>query len=368
MFKKLFSALLCAAMLTGAAATSAFAAEVEDAKTGAEVEISEQGAEISDGSGADVSTSSTGSGKLIYFDASGWKNYSSVFCHIWQRGKSGGYFDWKSKKEQMKKVSGEIYSYDLDQLANSTYYDSGMSNENDYCVAFAASNGAQTSDTTIGLACVGDTAKITSKMIETPMDSEKSGYECVWTKNSKNFGPHLAFTSIGNIVGSVLCPHESGIEVIGDWLPTYYKSPHVDPVKALTKALPAFKVTDIQSVYAYIHNENTGEDEKAMMEMLEKAYKAAYNPATEPKIDPSNTTVKKPTTPSGGGNNTTVGSKTGNSSGTLTPAGNGSVTNNGTGNSSGASPDGQEDIIFFALAGVMIVSGAVIFLSRKKEQ
>ena len=229
-------------------------------------------------SAADTSSSTTGSGDLVYFDASGWKNVTMIYCHIWKRG-GDAFIGWQLRKEACKKVSGNKWSYDLANLDASSTMSGGIRSGEDYCIIFSANTGKQTYDATFSKACVGDTLKLTGKLIENTVDYEKKADEAVWTKNSGSYGPHLAFTSIGNIVGKFLCPHEKGTEVIGDWLPTYYKSKFVKAVPALAKAFPKFGITkasQIQDIYAYIVSKKTGEDEKAMKEILEDAFAKAY--------------------------------------------------------------------------------------------
>ncbi len=220
---------------------------------------------------------SPGSGNYVYFDASGWVNVSMIYCHIWKRG-GDAFFGWQLKKEACKKVSGNKWSYDLANLDASTTM-SGLKSGEDYCIIFSAQTGKYTYDATFSKACVGDTLKLTGKQIENPVDSEKKADEAVWTKNSDSYGPHLAITSIGNIVGNFLCPHEKGTEVIGDWLITYYMSKKFNVVKALANAYPKFGVKsaeDIQIIYKYIQSKKTGEDESAMKKMLEDAFYSVY--------------------------------------------------------------------------------------------
>ena len=229
-------------------------------------------------SAADTSNSTTGSGDLVYFDASGWVNVSMIYCHIWKRG-GDAFIGWQLKKESCKKVNGNTWSYDLANLDASTTMSGGLKSGEDYCIIFSAQTGKRTYDATFSKACVGDTLKLTGKLIENTVDSEKKADEAVWSKNSSKFGPHLALTSIGNIVGNFLCPHEKGTEVIGDWLITYYMSKNFNVVKALANAYPKFGVKsaeDIQTIYKYIQSKKTGEDESAMKKMLEDAFYYAY--------------------------------------------------------------------------------------------
>lgn len=362
MFKRVISIALAVVMLFAMAVVAVSAAEVSD---------SAAGADVSNSAGADTSGSSTGAGNYVYFNPTGWKNVSSIYCHIWEIG-GEEFFSWGSKKEMCKKESDTKYYYDLSYLTNSTTIKGGLKDGVDYGIIFYANaNAPQTYDLTFSTACAGDTAKITGKMIENAVDSEKEGYEAVWTTNSSKYGPHLAISSIGNIIGSKLCPGESGAEVIGNWLPTYYNHTNFDVVGTLAKALPKFGVKDIQAVYSYILASKADDvafaesDFATMQKQLEEAYAKAYPSAKATKINKSaaEKTAKKieggadvddlsTDTPSGGasGGNSQAG-------GTTTST-----------NSSGSGADGQNDTILFVLAGVMLAAAGAMFLSRRKRE
>lgn len=365
MIKRIISVALAVLMVLAMGAIAVSAAEVSDANAGAEV---------SNSAGADTSSSASGAGNLIYFDTDGWKNFSTVFCHIWVRG-GDSFFDWQQKKEQCKKVSGTVYSYDLSNLSGSSYVSGGLQSGKDYCVIFSNNIGAQTYDTTFGTACIGDTAKMTGNSVENPVDSEKKAFEAVWTKNSSSYGPHLAITSIGNIVGNKLCPNENGLEVIGDWIPTYYKSPNVNAVDALAKAYPKFGVKtieDIEAIYAYVVSKATGEDEAEILDQLEKAFAKAYPSAKETKLDKEDIEKAKKDAQDIKSGKKTVNSVAGNTSSGNSGSGSASAGSSSSGststNSSGAGSDGQEDMIFVVLAGVMLTAAGVMFVSRKKRE
>ena len=227
----------------------------------------------------------------IYFDAADWKNVSYVFCHIWERG-GDSFFAWQSKSERCKLENGK-YVYDTFALKDSlSSSPKGLEADKDYCVIFSSDTGKQTYDCTFGLACLGDTIKLSDGVkVENPVDSEKTADEALWQNNGENYGPHLALTSIGNVVGTFLCPNETGTEVIGDWLPTYYKSQFVNPIDALADAFPKFEIKtydDVTAIYNYIVDKETGEDEGKMKEILDDAYaKMLNNNPTDPTQDPS---------------------------------------------------------------------------------
>jgi hypothetical protein len=175
-----------------------------------------------------------------------------------------------------------MYEYDLDKAGIS------LDAAKDYCVIFSTNLGQQNYDLTLGKECIGDTAKLTGNQIENPVDPEKKSQEAVWTTNSLEYGPHLAITSIGNVVGSNLCPYENGTEVIGDWLATYYKSQFLDPLNALVKAYPVFGIqsSDYQIIYNYIKGKTDlpQTKKKDILDILTNSFNKAF-PPEEKKID-----------------------------------------------------------------------------------
>ncbi len=352
MLKKIICTVLSALMIVLATA-SVNAVDIDNAVAGADSNSS-VGADGNNSVGADSSSMTTGAGNIIYFDASGWKNFANIYCHIWVRG-GEKFFNWQSKKEVCKK-NGSKYSYDLSRLADSTLVSGGMKSGTDYCVIFSADTGVQTYDLTFGLDCVGDTAKMTGKKIENVMDSNKDAYEAVWGKNNSKYGPHLAITSIGNIVGSKLCPNENGIQVIGDWLPTYYNSKFVNAENTLVDALKKFEVKDIQEVYTYILSKNLGLSESeynTMQKMLENAYSKAYSTKGKINKNEAKKRAKKGYTPSA--NN---------------PQNNGvkAQNTNSSVNNSGSGADGEEDTILIISALIMALSIITLLAFHKKKE
>lgn len=367
MLKKIISIALAVVMVLSVAAISASAAVVSDSSVGAEV---------SNSAGADTDSAATGADNVIYFDTTGWKNFQTVYCHIWERG-GEAFFSWQAKAEQCQPVSGKsgIYSYDLSKLNDSTQVEGGLKDGTDYCVIFSNNIGVQTFDQTFGKPCIGDTAKVTGKMIENAVDSEKSAYESVWTANSKNYGPHLAISSIGNIIGSVLCPNESGNAVIGDWLPNYFSSPNVDATATLAKAFPKFGVDtadDIQAIYTYIlakGNSDLIDDDYAEMEkILTAAFAKAYPAKEEVKVDKNAAKEKAEKVKTGQEDINAVAGADSASSGNSNSGSTGSTGSSSGSNRSGAGSDGQEDTILFILGGVMLAAAGVMFVSRKRKE
>ncbi len=351
MLKKIISIALAVLMVMSVAVVAASAADTDSSSAGAEVNNS---------AGVDTSNSSTGANNVVYFDyGTKWKNVQQIYAHIWIIG-GEKFYGWQKNDEKCDRVGPTKWSYDLSKLKNSTDISGGIKSGVDYCIIFSADNGAQTFDMTFGTPCIGDTAKLSSNnQIENAVDSEKKAYESVWKINSEKYGPHLAITSIGNIVGSVLAPGESGTQVIGDWLYAYYNAQTFDVVPALAKALPKFGVKDIEAVYAYImsKDDTLGQDVLDFIkDELEEAYKIAYG--EEKKIDKKGAEKKK--------NDLKSGKKLDDitSDG---PAANGGGST-GSSNSSGSGADGQETTIFFILGAVMILAAGTMVITRKRKE
>jgi LPXTG-motif cell wall-anchored protein len=368
--KKIISIIIAAMMICSVSAVMAHAAETDEISVGADSNTS---------AGAESSGSASGAGNTVKFDASKWKGYSMIYCHIWERG-GDSFYNWQSKKELCAKESDSIFVYDLDKANIS------LDSSKDYCIIFSSNTGVQTYDTTFGKECFGDMLKVTDNKLENPKDSEKRSEEAVWTTNSSKYGPHLALTSIGSIVGSKLCPHEKGTEVIGDWIPNYYTSQFLDPVKALATALPKFGITssaDLDTIYGYIISkkpELTDNEKKDIYNVLAEGFKKAF-PAKAGEVKSADEATKsaekkaKEIKANGGhvvsdSSASSGGSSSGTGTGSGSSASSGAGTSSGSGsyNSSGSGPDGQEDTILFVLAGVMLVCAGAIYMTRRKRE
>ena len=353
MIKRIISIALVAFMLMTVAAIAVSAADGSESA----------GADASNSAGADTSSEATGSGNVVKFDPAGWNNVGQIFCHIWEAGKDS-FFGWQSGSEKCTK-NGAVWEYDLDKLNDSDYVKGGLQSDKDYCIIFSSDTGMETYGCTFGPDCAGDTLYMTGEKIENTEDSTKSSDEAVF-ENHTNYGPHLACTSIGNVVGK-----NHGIQVIGDWLPKYYISTYIDDVTAvLKKALPQFGITtadDVSAVYGYILAKDTGEDEAEMKKILEEAsgFKIDEEKAkdAEKKIQDGGTAEDLGGGSSGGGNSGSGDSGSGDGSGS--GSGDGGSTYGGNGSGSGA--DGQETTIFAVLAIVMIAAAGVMFVTRRRE-
>ena len=158
-----------------------------------------------------ISASAATAGGTVYVDLPApWaKSATAVYCHIWKNG-GDSLFPWQSKNSKMTKVDDDTYSYDIPAGK-----DANM-------IIISTSTGVQTYDLTFGDECMDDTIQIdTANPIENPVDSEKSTAKATWKNNSSKYGPHLAITSIGNIVGEQLASGETAQDLLNAFIKGY---------------------------------------------------------------------------------------------------------------------------------------------------
>lgn len=148
------------------------------------------------------------SGGTIYWECP-WDVAKIAYCHVY--GSDGtALYDWQTKNEKMTKAEGNKWSYEVP---------AGQFDQ----VIFSIDTGAQTYDLVLTDDCIGKTAvSDTNTMIENPMDSNKTACRTTWDGVDPGVaGPHLAVSSIGNIVGEVLCPTESGAQMVANFIKNY---------------------------------------------------------------------------------------------------------------------------------------------------
>lgn len=141
-------------------------------------------------------------GGKIYWECP-WKEAKAAYCHVF--GSDGSWlYDWQTADELMANEGGNLWSYEIPAGP----YD---------LVIFSINTGAQTYELVLTDENIGDTAITdTSVMIENPIDENKTAAKTRW-KSGIN-GPHLAMTSSGEVVGEVLCPTESGANIVATFI------------------------------------------------------------------------------------------------------------------------------------------------------
>lgn len=173
----------------------------------------------------------------IYFEVpSDWKNYKTVYCHLWAYGSETPLANWQSKKEACTLVEGTTYSYDTTKVG-------GLTDGTLYCVIFSLNTGMETYTTLMTTDCYGDTLYCNDTYYENPVDSTKTSRAAFWKNHSATqYGPLMQVTSIGNIVGT--CIASSAQTMFSDFLKnnldnarTYSKKADQEIVDNIAKTL-----------------------------------------------------------------------------------------------------------------------------------
>ena len=146
----------------------------------------------------------------IYFDASNlpaeWGTTKTVYCHLYAvAGDDLPETSWQGKAEKCKKDTATgLYYFDTAKLksADGTNH-GGLKDNADYAVIFSTidtkSQSHQTCNVTLGKPCLGDTIYLTGGTVENTEDSSKRDFAATWKKNSDNYGPKAAITSLGHV-------------------------------------------------------------------------------------------------------------------------------------------------------------------------
>ena len=172
-------------------------------------------------------------GGKIYWECP-WKEAKAAYCHVF--GSDGSWlYDWQTADELMTNEGGNLWSYEIPAGP----YD---------LVIFSINTGAQTYELVLTDENIGDTAITdTSVMIENPIDENKTAAKTSW-KSGIN-GPHLAMTSSGEVVGEVLCPTESGANIVATFIEWYLPvSPDFVTAEMLSNAMKKLNTTPAEVV------------------------------------------------------------------------------------------------------------------------
>ena len=155
----------------------------------------------------------------IYFDveSAGWKNYKSIYCHIWSLDGTGEWPSWQTKRERCDLEDDGRYSYTLSKTGNEFRYSDGRI----YGVIFSADTGAQTYNVVMNGACIGDTVYVTDERFEAPEDSEKKVLVAEW-RNNTDCGSQRRITSTGNVIGRAHVEGETDETLLADFLIKYH--------------------------------------------------------------------------------------------------------------------------------------------------
>ena len=344
MFKKILSFALVVAMLMSVAMIAASAAQVEVTAEAADgvVEV-----------GADADVAATEAANTISFDTngSGWNNFAWIGFHIWAIDDDSfeGY-DWNAKKQRGTDEDGDgVWTYDLD-AAGLSFKDSCS-----YCVIFYNDNSSQTYNLLLGNECIGHTASCNGTIYENPVDSSKTTQAAFWDSSidSSVYGPELAITSIGNVVGSAVPKSTSKYQVFVKFLASG-GSQGLRNAVAMGGGKTAQEIIDAT---AEAFGLKKGDVKDAIKEAAEVGdgtdkYDASkdWDESKSKLSDGESEDAHQ--TPAGGNDGSGNDNNNANS---------GSKTNNKT------TKTGQETTVLFIMLGVMAAAAGVIIFARKKE-
>lgn len=272
------------------------------------------------------------SGGTIYWECP-WDVAKQAYCHVY--GTTGEELaDWQTTDEKMTKVEGNLWSYDVPAGS----YDQ---------VIFSIDTGVQTYDLVMTDANIGDTA-VTEKdnKIENPMDSNKSASRTTWTKD-KTYGPHLAITSIGNIVGETLAPTESPADFVATFIKNYYPTqPQYVTEEVLSAAMEKAGTTgaDVVAVLETYSDFTQLEEVKPLLGVTDDAGSDNNDTNTDNNGDDNATAGNTNNT----SNNSTGGTRNNNSTT--------STTSSGTTTTGDSTPYVVLGIVLVAALGVAIIA------------
>ena len=243
----------------------------------------------------------------IYFDASNlpadWGTTKTVYCHLYAvAGDDLPETSWQGKAEKCKQDSATgLYYFDTAKLksADGTNH-GGLKDNADYAVIFSTidtkSQSHQTCNVTLGKPCLGDTIYLTGGTVENTEDSSKRDFAATWKKNSDNYGPKAAITSLGHVTEGRFPIYLSRAEMVAQALFNWavknaknYTPETVADICAQVEAEPM----DVYNAYAEMYAEQLA-DPAAYPECA-----PLTTVATLLGIDPSGTTApatEEPTT------------------------------------------------------------------------
>lgn len=162
---------------------------------------------------ADVTLAETGVSGELYFEVpEDWKNYKTVYCHIWEYGSPTPLAPFQSKKEKCTLLPDGRYSYDVSKVG-------GLEEGKYYGMLFSVDTLMQTYDAIMTTVCLGDTLYCNSTVYEHPLDSNKTCRAAFFRNQSPSaYGPLMQITSIGNLIGTCLPPDTTASQLFSAFL------------------------------------------------------------------------------------------------------------------------------------------------------
>ena len=254
----------------------------------------------------------------IYFDTSNlpaeWGKTKRVYCHLYAvAGDDLPETSWQTDDEKcVKDPDTGLYYFDTAELksADGTNH-GGLKDNADYAVIFSTIDskrvGHQTCNVTLGKPCLGDTIYVTGGTVENTEDSSKRDYAATWKKNSDNYGPKAAITSLGHVTEGRFPIYLSRAEMVAqalyNWAVKNAKNYTPETVADICAQVEA-KPMDVYNAYAEMYAEQLADpvaypncaplSTVATLLGVDPADTTA--PATEPSTAPSTAPATEPST------------------------------------------------------------------------
>ena len=350
MIKKILALVIAVMMIMSVAVIAASAEQAEIVENGADAAA----AVAADGgadSAADAGADSAASANSFKFNPNGqWNNFSTIYCHIFVYG-GASLAEWQTKKEKCSDNGDGTWTYDLDAkgfaLENGTWY----------CIMFSADTGVETYQTLMDASCLGDTLTVGTEQIENPVDSSKKSYVATFSNHDASvYGPVLAITSIGNVVGSAPAPGQSKYSLFVKFLQenllnarTYSGKNDQQLLDDTAKTLGLGK-SDVEAAIA----------ESGVTDI-------AWSKDASSLADESSSDAKETNNSSAGSGGSSSSGSSSSSSGSSS-SGSSSSSSGASGTASGSTKTGQETTVLFIALGVMVAAAGVIFFARKRAK
>ncbi len=192
--------------------------DVPDTDTNSDVPDTDTNSDVPD---TDTSTEPESVKGTFFFDMGDWDHSHKLCFYVWAKNAAGetrhfyngGWQDgdnWASKKIVGTPVDGQdgiVESYEIEFADGWDYF--VIFNDKD--------SGDQTYDCVLTKDAIGKTARMTGKLIENPVDSEKKCIEADF-EGVDSCGPYLQITSTGNIVGNAKASLDNGANKVATYV------------------------------------------------------------------------------------------------------------------------------------------------------
>lgn len=226
---------------------------------------------------ASVAAADEDTSRRIYFQApEKWQiEKSALYAYIWNSSTGKTVGGWQAPATELKMVvkgNREFWYIDVPAAADGDpEWD---------CVIFSifsTSYKEQTYDTTFGADCFGKIAYMTDAVVENPVDSNQVAKVASWYELQDTYGPHIAVTSTGNVVGNFLLPGETAEDIVATFVEAHGPGTEIP--------LPDLITAEKQAEYIEAINKASTEGKPE-----------ASDPADTPKLpEPAVTTTEAPT-------------------------------------------------------------------------